>query len=140
MSRYLFKARSLVGTWLTGDLVHDGEKTLVKVGRRQGVAVDAATVGLCTGLKDKNGNDVFEGDILEVEPGARYCVELSHERLCFQGKSDFAQTFNKPMRISAAYLANIIPRSAVVGNMHDDAGELEKYTKEFVADIKKNQR
>lgn len=54
------------GQWAYGDLRRDEYGTYI-YDNRQGTQVDPETVGEFTGLTDKNGTKVFEGDIVEFD-------------------------------------------------------------------------
>lgn len=98
----------------------------VRGGSVYGFAVDPKTVGQDTGLTDKNGNEVYEGDIV------RY--RLTDER--FKKNPRFANLPISYDEKSAAFEAGNIywtrlwsPRLEVIGNIHDNP-ELVACTKE----------
>ena len=74
------------------------------------VAVDPSTVGQYTGLTDKNGKKIFEGDILEFRRGRTHTVKFEDGAYIFTGTAI-------PVRYADKF--------KVIGNIHDNPELLE---------------
>jgi uncharacterized phage protein (TIGR01671 family) len=73
MREILFRGKTEKGKWIEGDLYQSRLKSIFMIsyyteyGNRMTEVVNPETVGQYTGLTDKNGTKIFEGDILEVD-------------------------------------------------------------------------
>lgn len=74
------------------------------------VEVNPCTVGQYTGLKDKNGNRIFEGDILSLRTGRPHVVR-------FEDGAFVLENTAIPVRFANKF--------EVIGNIHDNPGLLD---------------
>ena len=136
----LFRGKRLDnGEWVTGRLItddRDGKEFIVSsIGYHWeedngstnrcmecfGFEVDPETVGQYTGLKDRNGVKIFEGDYIYHHWHKDTAYLVWHERyICFVGKpfeGDTSKTYH--------YQKPDEPDLEVIGNIHDNPELLE---------------
>lgn len=87
------------------------------------------TVGEYTGLTDKNGKKIFEGDILQDKFGQIKIVDYSDEWGAF--RTCFVRALNDEGKIvatvgGASFVGTIWRKYEVIGNIHDNPELLEE--------------
>lgn len=109
------------GKWLVGALIPNGKKEayIAPFGRcLQLEEVDPDSVGQFTGLLDKNGKEIYEGDrvnVLQAERNFDIVVKWSNEAMAFM--ACYADGEQSPF----SWFTNLrIYQLTVIGNIHDN--------------------
>jgi uncharacterized phage protein (TIGR01671 family) len=123
MREILFRGKDIKGNWHIGLLAHIGNAWYIsnKTGVATAFEVIPETVGQYTGLTDKNGKKIFEGDIVvcaqkingnfideHIEVG---CVKMKHGAFGLHRKQGYYRPF-KDWLEDYEY--------EVIGNIHDN--------------------
>ena len=119
MRDILFRGKRLGnGKWVEGNYWEFcGDHNIMIPGNCIGLRVDPSTVGQYTGLKDKNGKRIWEGDILTVD-GEVGCFELKFNE-------NTAMFIMDGDAIRASFHIFGTDEVEVIGNIHDNPELLE---------------
>ena len=118
-----FRAQDLASNkWLYGDLRHHKDDVcIIEQGGLKGEQVKKETVGQFTGLRDINGKDIYEGDILEVN----YADEESYLEVRFV-RGVFAFLWHGDLDDEFPCNAPTHEWARVVGNIYDNPELIRK--------------
>ena len=135
MKEILFRGkRTINGDWVYGDFVHGNERKSLRdsifvydseTQSFNDYEINPSTLGQYTGLTDKNGNRIFEGDIVKAQDeilGSPFCDGMNGKVVY-----DEAAYFIEPKDpMNSQWLYDECAVYEIIGNIHDNPELLEK--------------
>ena len=134
MRENLFKAKTVSGNWVNGLLANIGDKWYIsnKAGRPFAYEVRPETICQFTGLCDRNGNKIWENDIIKYHFGEIYApIKYGCYQNCFDAQKTEHLGFyvdwtgDKCLRKDLGYWIDMV-YAMPVGNIFDNPELLQE--------------
>ena len=130
MREILFRGKRIDnGEWVEGDFlapVFEGIPWILPRGEGEEVKVDPETVGQYTGLCDKNGKKIFEGDIVQITyETTDYPVNKERRAVTYNTNECCYYPMRWQERCECCDYGTDIIDLEVIGNSHDNPELLE---------------
>lgn len=118
MREILFRGKDIKGNWHIGLLAHMGNAWYIsnKAGVATAYEVIPSTVGQYTGLTDKNGTRIFEGDILKH----RVQGDILVERGVVEWEEQHGRWVYRLNSMKPTFYLHNPDAFEVIGNIHDN--------------------
>lgn len=119
-----FRGKDFLGRWHYGylHLATGSSSLMIQVDSFDSFGVLPETVGQFTGLLDKNGKEIFEGDIMRI-PETEFNIEIigvvEFGRDSYVVRSFFSGTHSS-LAWAVRERQSGEPRGVVIGNIHDN--------------------
>ena len=115
MREYLFRGKTIAnGKWSEGTLLVTKQGCCITPDATVYVVVDPETVGQYTGLTDKNGTKIFEGDIVKYGDTVHNVVFEQRN-----GTAYFGLVYSTLETLSFGYYQDL-KQIEVIGNIYDN--------------------
>ena len=115
MREYLFRGKMIAnGKWSEGNLLVTKQGCCITPDATVYVAVDPETVGQYTGLTDKNGTKIFEGDIVKYGDSVHNVVFEQRN-----GTAYFGLVYSTLETLSFGHYQDL-KQNEVIGNIYDN--------------------
>lgn len=137
MREILFRGKRIDnGEWVIGSFLENcGCQTIIPAASIVGLHVDPETVGQYTGMTDKNGKKIFEGDMIKPfdDEVDKMVVEFHHGQflLCLYGERGYMAEYGWEEEgnygcFEAEPLSSYGDNIEIIGNIHDNPELLEE--------------
>ena len=116
----IFRGKTEQGEWLYGYYMYNGKHLIVDTTKGAlgfGKEVISETVGQFTGLTDKNGKKIFEGDILQFIENPKFKEEVSFDDGAF---GFYYKRTDSVIAFSDNEHGEDTEEYEVIGNVHDN--------------------
>lgn len=120
MSDIKFRGKTQDGKWVYGDLIHSGTDTIAILEHDTPcfeLVTDVVpdTIGQFTGLHDKNGKEIYEGDVIKIYDNVAGCVRYNAKYWRYEVAAPKEPIDNE--RIPSGKPSECWE---IIGNIHDD--------------------
>ena len=128
MRKVKFRGRDFAGLWHIGDLIHNDDDFLIRNGCLS-TFIENETAGQFTGITDKNGKEIYEGDIIGCHnPDIKHLIFYNEKQGRFMAALN-GDIDNDFVGVCGLDDSRWNASKEVIGNIHDNPELLKGGTK-----------